>query len=95
MIVVQFVVHNEFSKYYAVVSLGKLIVQFLAFSSEHSNHVWPECFASLMEAYIHLKEVEEAEAQESDSQEIDVESEEETSYDEVTECSIHLFTSLA
>ncbi|KAG6487517.1 hypothetical protein ZIOFF_056104 [Zingiber officinale] len=69
----------------AVISLGKLVVQFLAFPSEHSNHILPECFASLMEAYIHLKEVEEAEAQESDSEDIDVESEEETSYDEDSE----------
>ncbi|XP_042427996.1 uncharacterized protein LOC122015265 isoform X2 [Zingiber officinale] len=69
----------------AVISLGKLVVQFLAFPSEHNNHILPECFASLMEAYIHLKEVEEAEAQESDSEDIDVESEEETSYDEDSE----------
>ncbi|RZR79892.1 hypothetical protein BHM03_00005744 [Ensete ventricosum] len=55
----------------AVITLEKFVERLVAFPLEDGNKVLQDCFVSLMEAFLHLKEVEEKEAEESDSEDID------------------------
>ncbi|RWW17656.1 hypothetical protein BHE74_00004230 [Ensete ventricosum] len=70
----------------AVITLEKFVERLVAFPLEDGNKVLQDCFVSLMEAFLHLKEVEEKEAEESDSEDIDDGySDEEISDNEVNE----------
>ncbi|XP_064999470.1 uncharacterized protein LOC135633656 isoform X2 [Musa acuminata AAA Group] len=70
----------------AVITLEKFVERLVAFPLEDGNKVLQDCLVSLMEAFLHLKEVEEKEAEESDSEVIDDEySDEEISDNEDSE----------
>ncbi|CAL9114888.1 unnamed protein product [Musa textilis] len=70
----------------AVITLEKFVERLVAFPLEDGNKVLQDCLVSLMEAFLHLKEVEEKEAEESDSEDIDDEySDEEISDNEDSE----------
>lgn len=70
-----------------MITLEKFVERLVAFPLEDGNKVLQDCLVSLMEAFLHLKEVEEKEAEESDSEVIDDEySDEEISDNEVNEC---------
>ncbi|THU62635.1 hypothetical protein C4D60_Mb01t07170 [Musa balbisiana] len=70
----------------AVITLEKFVERLVAFPLKDGNKVLQDCLVSLMEAFLHLKEVEEKEAEESDSEDIDDEySDEEISDNEDSE----------
>ncbi|WOL03237.1 hypothetical protein Cni_G11957 [Canna indica] len=73
----------------AVITLGKLVERILAFPFKNGEKVLKDCFLSLMEAFLYLKEVKEKEEEEEDgaeSEDVDAQSsDEEISDDEDSE----------